>query len=104
MRLPWTEWQFLTKCVETHLYYKRNDIELTFWMLGSILSNVYPTTFLTICNKMAAFVDFVNRKCILHMCKHPKVVSNKVRIRSVYLCIQIVDIENAVRIDEWTVK
>ena len=34
---------------------------------------------------MADLTDFVNRKCFLHMCEHQKVVSNKVRIRSVQL-------------------
>ena len=29
---------------------------------------------------MADLIDFVNRKCLLHMCKHGKVVSNKVCI------------------------
>ena len=32
---------------------------------------------------MADLIDFVKRKCLLHMCKHGKVISNKVRIRSV---------------------
>ena len=29
---------------------------------------------------MADLIDFVNRKCLLHMCKNGKVVSNKVRV------------------------
>ena len=55
-----------------------------YWMLDSTLSNIYPTTFWQFWNKMADLTDFVNRKCFLHMCKHWTLVTNKVRIGSVF--------------------
>ena len=54
-------------------------------MLDSTVSNIYPTTFLTTWNKMVDLTDYVNGKCFLHMYKHRNVVSNKVRIHSVWL-------------------
>ena len=59
-------------------YYWAYFLNARWYSIQYISNNI-----LTIWNKMADLTDFIKRKCFLHMCKHQKVVSNKVCMHSV---------------------